>query len=531
MNRSALKTLIVVVVLTGGVVSRAFAQDGRYIVKFRDGRSPAGQAALRAAGAEVVLVLDAQGAAAAHIPAAALNGLTRNPNIEYIEVDVIREPFAWSNVPAAGSEVRPYGIQMVQADKITPSDADNRKVCIIDSGYSDQHTDLRDYTGLDLTAKLTDSGSGTWNQDSCGHGSHVAGTIAAIAGNGTGVVGVNPEVALHIVKVFGNNALVENGSCGWTYSSTLVSALNSCRAAGAHVVSMSLGGALKSRTEEQAFNDANKAGVLSIAAAGNAGNNTTSYPAGYAAVMSVAAVDANDVKGSFSQSNKDVEIAAPGVAVLSTTPWLDLNTLSAGTTTWSGGRLDGAPRTTAVGNLVDGGLCTSAGAWGGKVVLCQRGSNSFANKVANVQAGGGSAAVVYNSTASDPTCGVFAGTLGTSPTTTIAAISLSCADGAAAVAAAGAGFSGSVTSVFSVPDSGYEAWDGTSMATPHVSAVAALIWSCHPTKSNQQIRNALTSTALDKGAPGRDNSYGFGIVRAKDALLTGLGGPGSCTVQ
>jgi subtilisin family serine protease len=69
------------------------------------------------------------------------------------------------------------------------------------------------------------------------------------------------------------------------------------------------------------------------------------------------------------------------------------------------------------------------------------------------------------------------------------------------------------------------------MATPHVSAVAALIWSCHPTKTNQQIRNALTSTALDKGAAGRDASYGFGIVRAKNALLTGLGGPGSCAVQ
>jgi subtilisin family serine protease len=294
---------------------------------------------------------------------------------------------------------------------------------------------------------------------------------------------------------------------------------------------MSLGGALKSRTEELTFNDANKAGVLSIAAAGNAGNNTTSYPAGYSSVVSVAAVDANEAKGSFSQSNKDVEIAAPGVAVLSTTPWLDANTLGDGTTTWSGGRLDGAPRTVAVGNLVNGGLCTSAGAWFGKVVLCQRGSNSFADKVAKVQVGGGIAAVVYNSAASDPTCGVYSGTLGTQPTTTIVAITLSCLDGAAALAAAGAGSSGTVTSVFSVPDSGYEAWDGTSMATPHVSAVAALIWSCHPSKTNQQIRNALTGTALDKGAPGRDNSYGFGIVQAKTALLTGLGGPGSCVVE
>ena len=290
---------------------------------------------------------------------------------------------------------------------------------------------------------------------------------------------------------------------------------------------MSLGGGLKSRTEENAFNAANGAGVLSIAAAGNAGNNTTSYPAGYASVMSVAAVDANGVKGTFSQSNKDVEIAAPGVAVLSTTPWFDSNTLTAGATTWVGGRLDGAPRTTSGGDLVNGGQCTAAGAWSGKVVLCQRGTNSFADKVARVQSGGGAAAVVYNNVANDPTCGVFSGTLGTQPTTTIAAVTLSCADGSAALAAGGS--AGTVASDFSVPDSGYEAWDGTSMATPHVSAVAALIWSCNTMKTNQQIRNALTGTALDQGAAGRDNSYGFGIVQAKAALLSlGLG---SCTVE
>jgi subtilisin family serine protease len=403
-------------------------------------------------------------------------------------------------------------------------------VCIIDSGYSEQHDDLRNYTGTDFTAKLTDAGSGTWNQDSCGHGTHVAGTIAALAGNSIGVVGVNPGVALHIVKVFGNNSLVDGGFCGWTYSSTLVNALNSCVSAGANVVSMSLGGSLKSRTEELAFNNAaNKNGVLSIAAAGNAGTNATSYPAGYASVMSVAAVDANGVKASFSQSNKDVEIAAPGVAVLSTTPWVDMNSLSAGGTPWVGGRLDGAPRTTAVGALVDGGSCSAAGEWGGKVVLCQRGVNSFADKVAKVQAGGGKAAVIYNNIASDPTCGVNSGTLGSAPTTTIAAITLSCADGAAALAAAGS--DGTVQSVFSVPDSGYEAWDGTSMATPHVSAVAALIWSCHHTRTNQEIRNALTSTALNGGPPGRDNSYGFGIVQARSALIEGLGGQGTCTLK
>jgi serine protease len=506
-----------------GFAALAAAQDNRYIVKFHAGRGAAGHAALRAAGAQVVLSLDPQNAAAARIPAAALNGLSRNPNIEYIEADVVREPYAtWSNT-SAGGEVLPYGIQMVQADKVVSPNAGAVTLCIIDSGYSQQHVDLKD--GVSFTST---SGTGTWNKDSCGHGSHVAGTVAADSGNSTGVIGANPGVSLHIVKVFGNDTLVQDGSCNWTYSSTLVAALNSCRSAGADVVSMSLGGGARSRTEEAAFNDANAHNVLSIAAAGNAGNGSTSFPAGYASVMSVAAVDANEVRASFSQKNGDVEIAAPGVSVLSTTPWLDSNTLATPSATWTGGRIDGAARGSVGGTLVDGGRCTTSSAsWAGKVVLCERGDNSFAQKVSNVQAGGGVAAAVYNLAASDPTCGVYSGTLGTGVTSPIRAITLSCSDGAAAVAEAGA--SGTVSSAFLVPNSGYEAWDGTSMATPHVSAVAALVWSCDLNKTNQQVRNALTSTARDKGTAGRDSSYGYGIVQA--AAAAQALGTGSCTIK
>ena len=56
------------------------------------------------------------------------------------------------------------------------------------------------------------------------------------------------------------------------------------------------------------------------------------------------------------------------------------------------------------------------------------------------------------------------------------------------------------------------------MATPHVSGVAALIWSFNPAWSNVQIRTALQATAQDLGSPGRDTSYGFGLVQAKAAL-------------
>ena len=104
MKLSALRTLLAVVLVVMGLAGSALAQEARYIVKFRAGRSAAGHAALRAAGAQVMLSLDQQDAAAVHIPAAALNGLSRNPHIEYIEDDVIREPFAVSNVALSGSE-------------------------------------------------------------------------------------------------------------------------------------------------------------------------------------------------------------------------------------------------------------------------------------------------------------------------------------------------------------------------------------------------------------------------------------------
>ena len=523
--------VLVAACVVAGATGIARAEDGRFIVAFKPGKAAAGQAALRAAGARVVLALGPQNAAAARIPARAVDGLSRNPNIEYVEVDQVREPMALWNDAIVGGETLPYGIQMVQADLIVAPNAGNRTVCIIDSGYSQQQDDLKDQSTGEVTANTTDTGSGTWDQDSCGHGSHVAGTVSAIAGNGIGVVGANPDVRLHIVKVFGNDDLVENGSCTWTYSSTLVDALNKCVAAGSNVISMSLGGGARSRTEGNAFAAAYANGVLSVAAAGNAGNGSTSFPAGYDSVMSVAAVDANETKADFSQTNRDVEIAAPGVSVLSTVPWFDRNTLAADGNTWLGGRMEGAPRTAGVsGSLaVDGGLCTAAGSWTGKVVLCQRGDTSFADKVKSVQAGGGVAAAIYNNVASDPSCGAFAGTLGDRVKTTIPAITLSCADGATALGHGGS--SSTVASSFDAPDSGYEAWNGTSMATPHVSAVAALIWSCNTSWTAAEIRDALDRTARDVGAPGRDTSYGYGIVQAKNALLSLDNTGAGCTVH
>jgi len=175
-----------------------------------------------------------------------------------------------------------------------------RTLCIIDSGYYQDHEDLPNAVGG--YSQVDDN----WARDGFGHGSHVGGTIAA-QNNSLGVVGVTPgTVNLYIVKFF-----ADDGNA--TYASNLVDALSRCQAAGANVVSMSLGGSRSVRAEKTAFANAYTAGVLSIAAAGNDGTSALSYPASYDSVMSVAAIDANKVVADFSQYNSAVEIAAPGV--------------------------------------------------------------------------------------------------------------------------------------------------------------------------------------------------------------------------
>lgn len=478
--------------------------DGRYMVKFRDfGGAPQ---AVAAAGGHVVHELGPQKAIAAYLPAQALEGLRRNPNVEYVEVDPRRYPMA---------QTTPYGIGMVQANDsaFATSNPSNVTVCIIDSGYQLAHEDLQD----NYVTGTNDSGTGNWSEDSCGHGSHVAGTIAAL-NNGVGVVGVNGggTLNLHIEKVFNGSA------CQWTYSSSLVTALNRCRAAVSGtdrklVVSMSLGGSTSSTTENNAFQTAYNAGVLSVAAAGNDGSTRKSYPASYNSVISVAAVDITGTVAPFSQKNDAVELAAPGVGVLSTTPFKPAS-LNAGSSTWLGANVDGSARKDATGILIDGGLCGATNiSWSGKVVLCERGTNSFADKVSKVQGGGGLGAAIYNNVS-----GGFAGTL--NGTSTIPAISLSQEDGGLARAQAGQ----TATLVNTTgTGNGYESYDGTSMATPHVSGVAALVWSQRAGKTNAEIRQALQATALDKGTAGKDNSYGYGIVQAKAAYdyLAGGGTP------
>jgi serine protease len=489
----AVVSVVAVALFVPAVLAQEGEGPGRFLVKFRERGHHGG--VVRAAGGSPVYEFPELGVVAAWLPEPALRGLAHNPNVILIEVDAPRYPLAQST---------PYGIPMVQADQVAEgAGVGSVRVCVIDSGYYLDHEDLQDSN----VSGTNNSGTGNWFEDSCGHGSHVAGTISALS-NSVGVVGVlrSGSVPLHIIKVF------NGASCAWTYSSDLINALNLCRAAGSKVVSMSLGGDLPSVNEETAFNSAWSAGVLSVAAAGNDGTSAASYPASYGSVLSVAAVDSTRTVASFSQKNAQVDVAAPGVAVLSTVPIDETNTVTTGGLTYPGTWIENAARTSGVtAALVDGGTCLTTGAWSGKVVLCERGGGTFLLKVQNVQASGGLAAVVYNNVA-----GGFSGTLGAGNSSAIPAIGIPQASGQSLVT----NRVGTLATVVSRTQAGskYEAWSGTSMATPHVSGVAALVWGHNPSWTNVQIRNALETTAEDRGVAGWDSSYGWGIVRAKAAL-------------
>lgn len=495
-----------------GAAAQAADATSRVIIAFKPGAAASMRGAVSAAQGRVAHDIFGMDAMAIEVPTKALAGLSRNPNIQYVEEDAKRYPLAATTpstgTPYATGQLVPYGIPMVQADQLPDTLAANRKLCIIDSGYDRAHEDLS--AGSNVTGEY-DSGTGWWYTDENHHGTHVAGTIAALNNAGKGVVGVHPnaQLKLHIVKVFGPEV--------WAYSSTLATAANKCKAAGANVISMSLGGARSNKTEQRAFDSLYSAGILSIAAAGNAGTSAASYPAGYSSVMSVAAVDEAKAWATFSQFNSKVEIAGPGVNVLSTVPTGSgsASALTVGSTVYAPGGMDGSPRATVTAPLANFGLGGSvvAGSMGGKVCLIQRGTYDFAVKVSNCQASGGVGAVVYNNVA-----GGFGGSVG-SGTTSIPSATASAAEGAALLGQLGQ------TATLAVTASSYAYFDGTSMATPHVSAVAALVWSRHLNCTAAQLRNSLNKSALDLGTAGRDTKFGFGLVQAKaaDDRITALG--------
>ncbi|MBA6234089.1 MULTISPECIES: S8 family serine peptidase [unclassified Colwellia] len=435
--------------------------------------------------------------------------LAMDDNVEYVEEDLPRRFMA---------QTVPYGIGMVQADQvddmIASANAGGKKICIIDSGLDLPHEDMGAQGGT-ITG-TNNSGTGNWYNQGGPHGTHVAGTIAAL-NNGIGVRGViGTDPNLHIIKVF--------NAAGWGYSSTLVNAINDCVSNGADVINMSLGGSGSSTSEQNGIQAAYDAGVLLIAAAGNDGvasatTDLESFPASYDAVMSVAAVDSDKALADFSQKNSQVEISGPGVDVYSIYPEgtgsvVEVSVANMGYTAnamENQGQATGSLYDFAMGETIDTGAA-------GNVCLIQRGNISFYDKVKACQDSGGVGAILYNNAP-----GSFGGTLGDANATSIPSVTVSDTDGAAMKNNIG------LSASINIGAGNYGKMSGTSMASPHVAGVAALVWSHHPSCTNVEIRNVLNSSAQDLGAAGRDVKFGYGLAQTKDAIdyITANGCDGS----
>lgn len=234
---------------------------------------------------------------AAELPVKAVEALSKNPNIELIEPDI--------QAQILEDEV-PWGTSRIKADSVQAIGFDGTgiKVAVVDSGIDYNHADLAaNYLGgYDFVNNDADP------MDDNGHGTHVAGTIAA-ADNGFGVVGVAPGAGIYAVKAI--------DATGYCYYSDVIAAINWAVNNDADIVTMSLGGTGYSSTFKNACDNAYASGVVVVAAAGNSGS-AVMYPAAFDSVIAVAATDYYDNRASWSCYGSQVELAAPGVSIKST---------------------------------------------------------------------------------------------------------------------------------------------------------------------------------------------------------------------
>ena len=281
---------------------------------------PEGTFVAQSIALKVNTVIERTGLIAATVRKSDIQSLEDNPHIKSVvtddEVFVVGEKVGHLRYLA---EEKPYGIDMVLQDmdfwKNLDPPSGSIKVCVADTGYDKTHPDVpQDYVKGTSNTLYPDW---TWDTDGHGHGTHCSGTVAAVGDNNEGVIGVIPNDMGGKFELVISNALSGSGSGS---TSGVMKAIENCINDGAKVISLSLGGGAPSdsikNTYEEYFND----GILFVAAAGNGSSSSKLYPASYPALMSVAAIDSNKAKASFSQYNDQVEISAPGVAVKSTLP-------------------------------------------------------------------------------------------------------------------------------------------------------------------------------------------------------------------
>jgi len=371
----------------------------------------------------------------------------------------------------------------------------------VEGADDDGNLYLDDVRGWDFAGAHQTSESATVADsnpmDADGHGTHVSGIIAAMGNSGLGISGVNWRVRIMPLKVQS-----DDGNIFPTFA--VIAALDYARKKGAKIVNCSFGGGAYDAEELAALTELKNYGVLAVCAAGNSTQNNDStrhYPSGYNLdnIIAVAAGDSSDALASFSNYGATtVDLMAPGKEIYST--------ILEGTETTAKVSVGGSdPVEYAAlglhyaGQTGESGISATAydcgqgytdqfpAAVSGNIALIQRGTLTFAVKVANAQAAGAIGAVIYNNVVDD--FDTYGGTLG-SAGAWLPAVSVTKAIGEALVALG----TPSLTITNEPLTAPYGKMSGTSMAAPHVTGVAALLRAQCPDLTYTEIRSALLST-------------------------------------
>ncbi|MGD8519020.1 MAG: S8 family serine peptidase [Anaerolineae bacterium] len=316
---TATTRILLIAILPALLASPVWGQQPervKVLIAFGHRPGPAEEALVRGMGGSVKYTYHLVPAIAATLPEPAVSALAANPRVTRVEPD--------RQMRALDIELdNAWGVTRIGAG--TVHEGGNKgagvKLAIIDSGINYDHPDLNDnYAGGYDFVQLDE-----YPMDVYGHGTHVAGTACAEDnGNGDsdgpyGVVGVAPACALYALRVLDD--------AGFGDASDLIAAMQWAVDNGVQVANLSLGWDLNpGDTVKAAFDNAEDAGLVIVAAACNNGNrpgrgDNVCYPALYDSVIAVAATDDNDRRASFSSTGAQVELAAPGVSVFST--WND----------------------------------------------------------------------------------------------------------------------------------------------------------------------------------------------------------------
>ncbi|GEM_PF-1335362 len=394
---------------TGAYVSvpegRLYLQ-GEVIVKFADSKSRSAMSrALSSLNGKLEKQISKENIVVSQVPRGEtvegfIKKLNARPDIEYAQPNYIYQLDATVDDPYAQppnpQQWHLKTINAFDAWDITMGSADI-KVAVIDTGIDLNHPEFLGRVHACESFVEDDSpGGGGGAQDDNGHGTHVAGIIAANA-DGVGTVGIAPGVKLIIADVFGWYYVEHDaGDWRWVFGATTEDIIEGIEYAvenGARVLNLSLGSYYEDAAEEEALNNAAAAGVVVVAAAGNDGKTSSHYPSDYDACVGVIATTRNDTKASYSNYGAKKDISAPG------------------------------------------------------------GDGAFADCIFST---------VLNN------------------------------------------------------DYGYKS--GTSMASPMIAGVAALMLSVNPDLTAEQIKTILYETAVDLGTPGKDIYFGHGRVDARAAV-------------